>query len=219
MQKPSRMKRIKLQIIFFLLFMLYGCASPYIRTAWKAQHAFSGKYNKILVAGIIKDEDLTLRRQVETHFTEDLRESGYNAVSALEEYGSKGLANLGEEETYIQLRSSGTDAVITIALIDKTKEKYHKPRKAYGYVSHYYYNRIWNYQTIQGELADGYYPANAKFFWETILFDLNTLEPQCTVQKKSFKAGDAEIIGHENGKQIIRRMLKEKILKKKMKEG
>ncbi len=186
------MKRIKLQIIFLLLFILCGCASPYIRTTWKAQHAFKGKYNKILVVGIIKDEDIILRGQVEKHFMNDLKESGYNALSALEEYGPKGLSNLGQEETYIKLRSSGIDAVITIALIDKAKEKYHKPRKAYGYINNYYFDRIWNYQTIQAELIDGYYPGNNEFFWESILFDLNTLEPLCTLQTTSFKAGSAE---------------------------
>lgn len=213
------MNRIKLPIIFLLWFMLYGCTSSYIRTTWKAQHDSPGKYNKILVVGIIKDEDLTLRRQVEKHLTDDLKESGYNAVSALEEFDPKGLANLGQQETYIKLRNNGIDAVITIALIDKTKEKYHKPRNAYGYASTYYYNRIWNYPAIQAELVNGYYPENNEFFWESILFDLNTLEPQYTVQTKSFKAGTAENIGHEYGKQIISKMIKEKIIKKQTNEA
>jgi hypothetical protein len=156
---------------------------------------------------------------VEKHFTDYLKESGYHAVSALEEYGPKGLANMGQEETYIKLRSNGIDAVITIALIDKTKEKYHKPRNARGYASIYYLNRIWNYPTIQAELVEGRYPENNELFWESILFNLNTLEPQYTVQTKSFKAGSAENIGHEYAKQIIGKMIKEKILKKQPNEA
>jgi hypothetical protein len=194
--------------------MLYGCTSSFIKTAWKAQHEFPGKYNKILVMGIIKDEDIALRRNVERLFIDDLKNIGYNAVSGLETYGPRGLANLGQEETYIKLRQNGIDAVITIALVDKRKEKYIKPRKGHEYASIYYFERIWNYPAIQAELVNGKNPENREFFWESILFDLNTLEPQHTLQTKSFKADLAESIIRDYGKEIISKMIKEKILVK-----
>jgi hypothetical protein len=101
--------------------------------------------------------------------------------SALHEFGPKGLANLGEEETYIKLCSKGIDAVITIALIDKGKEIKSKSHKAAGYPGKYYYDRIWNYKIIQAEFTNGNL-EEAEYFWETILFDLAALEPQCTIQ-------------------------------------
>jgi hypothetical protein len=212
------MNRIKFQIILLLGFMIYGCATSDIKTTWKALHNSPGKYNKILVVGIIKDEDTTLRSRVEKHLTDDLKESGYKAVSALEEYGPGGLANLGQQETYIKLRKNGIDAIITIALIDKSKEKSQKSSKAVVNASIYYYNRIWNYPAIQAELVNGKYPPANDFFWESILYDLNTLEPQITVQTNSFKSGTPENIAHEYGKQIIGLMIKEKILQKQMNE-
>ena len=213
------MNRIKLPVIFLFWFILYGCNSSFIRTTRIAQHESPGKYNKILVVSIIKDEDLTLRSHIEKNLTADLKESGYNAVSALEEFGPKGLANLGQQETYIKLRNNGIDAVFTIALIDKSKAKYHKPRHAHGYTSIYYFDRIWNYPAIQAELINSKNPENKELFWEIILFDLNTLEPQYTVQTKSFKSGISENIIHEYGKQIISRMIKEKILMKQTNEA
>ena len=208
------MNRIQFPIIFLFLFILNGCSTPFIRTDWKTQHEFPGKYKKILVMGIIKDEDLALRRNVEKLFIDDFKSAGYNAVSGLDAYGPRGLANLGQEETYIKIRQNGTDAVITIALIDKRKEKYIKPRKGQAYASIYYFERIWNYPAIQAELVNGKNPENREFFWECILFDLNTLEPQHTLQTKSFKSDLAESIIRDYGKEIISKMIKEKILVK-----
>ncbi len=39
--------------ILFAGIFIAGCSTPYIITVWKNQHAFPGKYNKILVAGLV----------------------------------------------------------------------------------------------------------------------------------------------------------------------
>jgi hypothetical protein len=207
------MKKIRFQIIFCLCVILYGCTSTHVITIWKAQHFSPVNYKNILVVGIIKNENDSLRQEIEKHFVIELEGLGYHAVSALHEFGPKGLANLGEEETYIKLCNKGIDVVITIALIDKRKEIKSKSHKATGYPGKYYYDRIWNYKNIQAEFANGY-SANVDCFWETILFDLAALEPQCTIQTRLFNASAAESKSNELLKQVIQKMLKEKILKK-----
>ena len=52
-----------------------------------------------------------------------MKTNGLIAVSALDEFGTGGLANLAQEETYVKLCNKGIDAVITIALLDGKKEK------------------------------------------------------------------------------------------------
>jgi hypothetical protein len=206
------MKKVRFQIIFCFCVILYGCTSPHIITTWKAQHFSPVNYKDILVAGVIKNRSDSFRAGIEKHFVNDLEDLGYHAVSALDEFGPGGLANLGQGETYIKLCTKGVDAVITIALIDNGKEAYGKVLKATTYPAKYYYNRIWNYKNIQAEFAAGY-PEKADYFWEAILFDLNTLEPQCTIQTKFF-AGPAENVARELGSKLINKMRKEKILKK-----
>ena len=182
-------------------------------TIWKAQHSTRVNYNNILVAGIIKNENDSLRREIEKHFVIELEDLGYRATSALHEFGPKGLANLGEEETYIKLCNKGIDAVITIALIDKSKEVTSKSHKTIGYPGKYYYDRIWSYKNVQTEFP-GEYPATGDYFWETILFDLAALEPQSTIQTRSFNAADAERRSDELLRHVIQKMRKEKTLKK-----
>ena len=106
-----------------------------------------------MVVGIIKDSSTALRKKMETHLVNDFRSVGYDAVSALEEFGVGGLAGLEQEETYIKLCNKGIDAVITIALLDRNKEKFYVPARVKYYSNLYYYNRIWNYNTIQADLT------------------------------------------------------------------
>jgi hypothetical protein len=201
--------------IFFLafLFSLYGCSSSEIITSWNsADH--SDNYKKIMVIGILKDTGISLRKQMEIHLVNDLKGIGYNAVSALDEFGEGGLEGLEQEQTYVKLCNKGIDAVITIALLDSKKEKYYVPAKVKYYSNLYYYNRIWNYNTIQADLAfvKRDYEESTRFLWESIFFDLETLSPVYSVQTKTFDTLSLRYMSHEYGRLIIKDMLKKKIL-------
>ena len=86
-------------------------------------------------------EDSLLRRLIENEATVKLKELGYPSISALEHFGAKGLADMGEEATYIKLCNSGIDFVLTIAFIYKTKEKSYGSEGSLLYPGSYYYNR------------------------------------------------------------------------------
>jgi hypothetical protein len=111
---------------------------------------------------------------------------GYIAVSALEEFGAGGLANLGQENTYLKLCNEGIDAVIVVAIVDNNKENHLSSRKSNTYPDNYYYDRIWNYKNIQADLAGENRGEHENYFWEAILFKLNTREAECTIQSRAF---------------------------------
>ena len=173
-----------------------------------------------MVVGIIKDTNNVLRRKMETHLVNDLKSIGYYAVSALDEFGESGLAGLEQEATYIMLCNKGIDAVITIALLDRTKEKFYVPARVKYYPNLYYYNRILNYNTIQADLNSstsmkGEYEETTQFSWESILFDLQSLSPVYTAQTKTFDPTSTETMAHEYGKMIVANMVKKKVIEKK----
>ena len=117
------------------------------------------------MAAILTEEDSVLRKQIENETIINLKNLGYPAISALEHFGAKGLADMGEETTYIKLCTSGTDFVLTIAFIHKTKEKYFGSEGSLLYPGSYYYNRIWNYKN---KLADEK-NNSPEFFYESIV--------------------------------------------------
>src|SRR5215207_7805818 len=112
------MKTLLTAAVFSILVLFYSCSSSKIITSWKASND-PRNYHKIMVVGIIKDSGVVLRSQMEAHLVNDLKNLGYNAVSALSEFGKGGLANMEQEDTYIKLCNKGIDAVITVALLDR----------------------------------------------------------------------------------------------------
>src|SRR5215218_9243884 len=94
-----------------LLLVLAACARHAYITTWKAPNITPRSFTKNLVVGVINDSDLTLRRIIEAHLVDDLDHLGYTAVSALAEFGPKGLSNLAQEETYRRLCDQGIDGV------------------------------------------------------------------------------------------------------------
>ena len=152
-----------------------------------------------MVVGIVKDSSPALRKFIEDSFVQDLRSIGYNAVSALQEFGAKGLTDIEQEATYLKLCNNGIDAVITVALLDKEKERYHTPSRIKYYSGPYYYNRIWSYRHMQAEAIPASHFSNleTKYLWESILFDLQTLSPVYVAQTKSFEPAFAPG-GHNN---------------------
>ena len=166
-----------------------------------------------MTVGVIKDDNDSIRISIEKSVATDLKSIGYDAVSALDQFGPKGLANLDQQETYLKLCNQGIDAVILVALIDKTKEAQFRTRRSFTYSDTYYYNRIWNYKNIQADLRDKNSTPKSDYFWEAILFNLSTLEAECTIQSTSFSLSGNYIAGQFE-KQIVKKMLSEKILAK-----
>jgi len=113
---------MKFIAICFLLTTLLCCSSRHIISVWKADPGYKTGANQVLVVAILPDEDSVLRKQIETETITNLKYLGYPALSALDHFGAKGLANMGEEDTYIKLCNSGIDFVLTIAFLQKQKK-------------------------------------------------------------------------------------------------
>ena len=208
------MKKIK-WIGFALLLMAAGCTTSKITTSWKAENTVPQKYNKILVLGLIRETDRTIQENMENHFVGDLRDLGYNAVSSLKEYGPKAFNKMDEEAALNQLKNSGVDAVITIVLLDKKRERKYIPRNLYYSPYSYYNNRFWGYRSALNYriYEPGYYVTDTKYFWESNFYDMNTQKLVYSVQTQSFDPANSESMGHEYGQMIVKNMIKQNVLK------
>lgn len=155
----------------------------------------------------------SLRIATEKCFTGELRNLGYNAVGAYNEFGPGGLKNLSEEATYISLCNKGVDAVITVALVGQTKNKKYQGGESFQKSNIYYYQRIWNYRHLQPDsipAAENLSP----YFCESILFNLRTLEAECVLQSRLFHSIAGQNLPPDLEKKMIKKMLKERVLKK-----
>lgn len=201
--------------IVIAVILLAGCSSLKITSTWKSQNVVARHYNKILVLGLITEPDRSLRENMENQFVNDLQELGYQAVSSLKEYGPKEFNNMDEPAAIAKLKNSGVDAVVTIVLLNKEKER----RYVAGYITYspygYYYNRFWGYYgTIYHRIYEpGYYVTNTKYFWESNFYNLGD-DPQLlySVQTQSFDEANSAGLGHAYSEMIVKSMVKHGLL-------
>jgi hypothetical protein len=201
------MKKIHWLCYTILILAATACHTSKITHSWKAPEAPSKNYNKILVLGFIRDADRNIEQKMEDHFVGDLQTLGYNAVSSLHEYGPKTFDKIEESDGIAKLKNSGFDAIVTIVLLKKERErKYIPPTNN---------NRIWNYRyDIYNRIYEpGYYVTSTKYFWESNFYNMSNQKLLYSVQTQTFAPSDAESMGHEYGKMIVKNMVNNDILK------
>jgi hypothetical protein len=213
------MIRLLLLLIVFP-FLLCSCRSTRVVNTWKAQNIIAQNYNEILVVGIVKENSAILKKQAESYFVKELEKLGYKAISSFATYGESGLAGTSQEDTYIKLRNTGVGAVLTIALIDKDKEKEEGMDKVEEYNTPYYYKRIWHYRNMRADISDSLTAAKNfdKYYWETILFELNALETHYVVQTSPLKNSAAQASFNNYAKVIFKSMRKKGVFKVQKKQ-
>lgn len=207
-----------MRIIAFAMFLIItGCGSSKITNTWKATNGNPPVYNRILVLALILDADRSLQQKMEDHLTGDLQELGYQALSSLKEYGPKSFDKMNEEAAIGKIKNSGVDAVITIVLLDKEKERKYIPGNMYYSPYGYYYNHFWGYRsTLYNRIYEpGYYVTDTRYFWESNLYDMTTQKLVYSVQTQSFDPSGSESLGHQHGQLIVKKMVSENILKGK----
>lgn len=208
--------KVKMIVGLVLLVFIFGCSTSRITHSWKAETIPAKKYNKIMVVGLIQDNDRNLREKMENHLTGDLAERGCMAISSLKEYGPKSFENMKEEEVLNKLKNSGIDAVMTIVLLDREKERYYisgrinySPYAPYNHRFYGYYNTMYN-----RIYSPGYYQVDTKYFWESNFYEMESKELLYSVQTKSFNPVSTESLAHEYGKMIVNNMKKKGIINK-----
>ena len=206
----------KLEWIGFIFLIIVASCTPTskITSSWKAESVQPKYYNKILVLGLMNVPDRTIREKMEEHLAGDLKTLGYNAVCACEVFDPKAFNDMTEEAVISKLKNQGIDAVLTVVLLDKQKERKYVPGNIYYSPYGYYYNRFWGYRsTLYHRIYEpGYYVSDTKYFWESNLYDMASQQLVYSVQTQSFSPDNADILGHEYAKLIVKDIMKHNVL-------
>lgn len=202
-------------ILLASVLLASGCTSSRITSSWKAKDETVVVYQKVLVLGLIRENDRALQQRMEMHLAEDLKALGYTAVTSLDEFGAKAFENMTETDAVEKLKNTGIDAVLTIVLLDKQRERQYIPGRAYYSPYGIYYNRFWGYRGVlyQRIYEPGYYVTDTRYFWESNLYAVKSQHLIYSVQTESFDPVTTESQAHEYGKLIIKNMLKNEIVK------
>ena len=208
---------MKRDLFFALVFIMtvVSCSnSSRITSSWKEPSSIAVSYKKVLVIGL-SQPDNALKEQMEKHLIGDLESHGIQAISAYQQYGPKGFENMTEQAALEKIQNTGVDAILTIVLLDKTKERnyVHGHMEFTPYAA--YYNHFWGYYTTLSNhvYAPGYYVTNTEYFWESNLYDASSKKLIYSVQTKSFDPENSQSLAHEYGLLIIHNMVKQGVIK------
>jgi hypothetical protein len=198
-----------------MLMLAVACSSSKLTTSWKADNLVTKKYNKILVLGLINEPDRTLREKMEEHLLGELKALGYNTICSCDEFNPKTFEDMTEKQALDKLANSGVDAVLSIVLLDKEKERYYVPGRIRYSPFTIYRDHFWRYyRTIYERVyTPGYYVENTKYFWESNFYEIESKNLIYSAQSQSFDPVSAQSLAHEYGKIIIKDMVTKNILK------
>lgn len=206
------MKKTLLRIVITLL-VLPSCQTLKLTHEWTAERPGDiPRYRKILVLGLIPEKDRRIQQNMEDHMAGDLTDLGYNATTSLKEFGPKAFDQMDEMAALSKLQDKGIDAVITIVLLNKEKERKYIPAQAnypYGSTINFWEYRTGLYNRI---LEPGYYVTSTSYFWESNFFVLPGKQLLYSAQTRSFDPQNSWSMGHEYGHALVSAMVKKKIL-------
>lgn len=146
-----------------------------------------------------------------------MKNQGYNAVSAMEDFKPKAFEKVSEDQLAVKLKSTGYDAVITTALLDKTKEENYQPGTARLQPIGIYYSRFGRYySTVYDRVyTPGYYTTSTDYFLECNLYDIKNGDLIYSVQTKTYDPSSASSLASDNSKKIVQDLKDKGVLMKK----
>jgi len=207
---------MKKMIMVLLAGVLFSCQTSKITNSWTAPGISPKQFNKILVLGVLKDNDHDLQTKMEKHLAGDLKDLGYVAYAASEEYPPGTFVKGDTARAVEAINSKGFDAVLTIVLLNKEKERYYVPgRIVYSpyFTFHDRFSRY--YYTMYDRIyTEGYYTTDTRIFWESNFYDIREKRMIYSAQTRSFDPGSKESLAHYYGLLIAENMVKNNVILK-----
>ncbi|HVI48918.1 MAG TPA: hypothetical protein VM802_28885 [Chitinophaga sp.] len=209
------MKKLGLLIAALAVIVMSACTSTKVTSSWRANDVQQlQKDKKIMVMALVPERDRSLRSLMEDFTVAELRKKGYNAASALREYGPAEFGKMSEKQVLRKLQGSDVSQVMTIVMLDRARERNYVPGTMYqpfGYYGFWPYYSGW-YSRMY---SPGYYTYNMKYQWEGNLYDLNSGQLLYSVQSQSFDPPTTERMAVLYAQQVVRDMTKQQLLAKR----
>ena len=205
----------RLFFISQLVFMI-ACQPSKITQSWTAKDAAPKKYKKVLVLGVLTDDDSEIQIKMEDHLADDLKKHGYPALAANKLLPAGTFVRGDTARAQTAIKSKGFDAVLTVVLLDKKKERYYIPGKITDnarYNQHGWFERYYN-NVSERIYTPGYYGEETKYIWENNFYDLQTQQMIYSARTRSFDIVSKNTLAHAYGLLLANNLVKKNILVK-----
>lgn len=191
--------------------ILFSCQTSKITNTWTDPNVSPKKYTKILVLGVLKDNDRELQSKMEKHLARDLNDLGYSAFAASDVYPPGTFINGDTLRAVEAINSKGFDAILTIVLRNMEKERTYVPGRVMNMPYNDQFDRYY-YTTYERIYTEGYDTTATKFFWESNFYDYTAKKLIYSSQTHSFDTGSKESLAHYYGLLLANNLVKSRVL-------
>lgn len=197
-----------------LLALLVACQPSKITQSWTDKDAAPKKYKKILVLGVLSDNDNELQTKMENHLAGDLKDMGYNAIAANTIFPAGTFVKGDTVKAKAAIDGKGFDGILTVVLLDKKKEQVYIPGRVTEYNYYMRYGRFDRYLTDVSEriYSPGYYTEETRYIWENNFYDLGNRKMIYSARSRSFDMVSKNALAHTYGQLMAESLVKKKIL-------
>jgi hypothetical protein len=209
------MKKFGLFIISAGLMLLAACSSTKLTSSWKTNDAQLQRDRKIMVMALVPRQEKQLRMLMEDNLVTELKKEGYNAASAYRELGPNAFDDKTDEKTALRkLKGNDASQVLTVVLLDKSRERSYVPSGPMYGPYPYYYGGFWPYYSrwYGAMYQPGYYQSNIKYNWESNLYDLDQRKLIYSAQSQSVDPPTATRQAYLYARQIVKDMEKQQLI-------
>ena len=210
------MKKLSFLASLVIAFAFASCSpSTKIIGSWTSPDKPASPYKKIMVTGL--SSNLVNRQAFEEELVATLIEDGVQSTSSLAiiPIGSA-TTDEGMAKALETIRSTGHDAILTIALLDQTSEtRYVQGTNTYapmGYGG--YYGRFGGYYGYYGAMTynPGYYTTDKMYYVEVNLYDAKTEGLIWSSQSETTNPSNLESYSHTFAGVVVDQMIKDGII-------
>lgn len=191
------------------------CASSSIITgAWRDPAATPANYKKVFIATLT--ESVTARQMIEDQLALTLQEFGLSTVKSIDVFPPEFHRSMAKKSDLAleKITQTNSDAILTIALLDKTSETRYVPNSMpypvsrfgyYGTFGFYYDYWYGNFNNM------GYYTTDNTYYLETNLYDVKTQRLIWSAQSETYNPSSINdfLVGYK--KALSQQLKKDKI--------
>jgi hypothetical protein len=193
--------------------------SPGVRIigSWSSPKKSAGVYNSIFVTALT--QNVLARQTVEMYLEDMILTQGISATGSFEIIppGFK-AEEADKEKILIKIKELGSDAILTITLLDQTnKSRYVPGTTMYSPMGFGYYGRFWSYYGTHNPYMydNGYYTTDKIYYLEANLYEVQTEEMIWSSQSESTNPSSLKQFSKAFSKSVVKQLVRDGIIEAK----
>jgi hypothetical protein len=204
------MKQKVLFISALAMIMVSSCGpSQKVTSSWKnPQVTAAPKYNKIFIAALVANP--RYKSVIENDLANAARARGLQVVSSADIFPNTytSNSNVSKDDVLAKVRATGSDAIMTVSLVDKASETRYVPGST-TYMPHMGYGGFGGYYGYAyGSMysTPGYYTEDKTYFMEARLFDASNESLVWSAQSEAYNPSKIEKFSKDYTATLVERM-------------